>query len=241
MASSTLLQIAQQFSRRNSLPVPSALIGSTDARVLQVQQLIEDVALDIWRRSDWRVCIRRVEWTSAASEDQGLLTVRCPEDFDHVIPRTFWDNTLRRPVFGPVSDMVWQQLKAFVPGSPLYQFMIREGAILVYPAMTAGDTLSLAYKTQRKWQATGGGAYKVLATVDTDVSVFPDNLIELGLDYLWKETKGKAGAAKAEEKYEEALLIMAGSDSVQPVIHTDFPDQNLLPGIWVPQGNWLVT
>lgn len=237
----TALQIAQQFSRRNSLPVPAALVGSTDARVLQILQLIEDVAMDVFRRSNWRTCLRRVVFAAQnpANEDQGLLTTICPEDLDHIVPRTFWDITLRRPIFGPVSDMVWQQLKAFVPGSPLYQFTVREGRLLIFGPVTALDSLSLIYKSKRKWQTTGGGAYKVLVTADTDESVFPDNILELGLDFFWKDQKGKA-ADRAEREYEEAILILAGNDNVQPVIHTDYPEQNLLPGIFVPQGNWPV-
>lgn len=238
----SFLEIAQGFCAEYNLHIPDYLKGSDDAGVKQIRQLMNSVGEEIWAKTNWRDCVIRVEWTSVAGDDQGSLAELCPTNLDHVIPRTFWDNTLRRPIYGPVSDMGWQQLKAYVPGSPLYQYTIREGRILFNPSMVEGHTLTLMYKT-KNWFAIAGtdpvqGGFVI--DEDDDVPYFTKQTMTLGLKAKWREVKGM-DFRQARTDFLDSMEAEASRMSVQPIIHMDDPEQTIRPGIWVPYGNWNVS
>lgn len=239
----TILEIAQNFCRLYNLPVPAYLEGSTDAGVIQLRQMILDLGQEIRDSSKWEVCSRRSVWTSIQGEDQGALTTLFPEALDYILPQTFWDNTLRRPVYGPVSDYAWQQIKSMVPQTPLYQFRTMGGRLLIYGPMPAGHELSLIYKT-KNWvrvAASDPAEYTNTDIADADEPVFDEKLFRHGFEYIWRRIKGM----KYETEYQLFMSLVqatASKDSVKPVISMDGASQpNLQPGIWVPAGNWQVT
>lgn len=236
----TFLSIAQAFTEEYNLPVPLTLQGSSDAGVLQIRRLMDKVGLDLRARSNWQVLSRRAVWTSIAGEDQGAIDTLLIENQEHIIPETFWNMTLRRPVYGPVSDTRWQQLKAFIPGSPLHHFRIAGGRLLLNPAMTAGQSLSLIYKTKNWIIVAGTNPVQYVDTIaaDTGTPVFREELMLLGLQYMWRKAK-QMSSQKEELVYVQAALDAASVDNVKPVIRMDDDSYNSIrPGIFVPQGNW---
>ena len=239
---STILEIAQNFCKLYNLPVPTYLENSTDAGVIQLRQMLLNLGVDIKDSAKWQVCSRRVVWTSIQGEFQGYLSELCPENLDYIIPQTFWDNTLRRPVYGPVDDYAWQQLKSMVPQTPLYQFRTLKNELLIYGPMPAGHQLSLMYKTKNWVQVAGSDPPEYTASdiQDADTPVFPDRLFEYGFEYMWRRIKGM----KYDTEYNLFLAKVkeyGSKDSVQPVISMDGASQpNIQPGIWVPAGNWQV-
>lgn len=238
----TPILLAQSFARLYNLPVPNVLVGSTDAGVLQLMEVINKLGKDIARQGNWQVQSRRATWISIQGEDQGTVDSLMPDNCDHIVPRTFWDDTLRRPIFGPVGDTDWQMLKAFVPGTPLYQFKIMDNRVLIYGPMIAGHQLSTIYQTKNwlKVAGTDPQEYADVITSDDDEIVFPEDILDLGMEYMWRRVK-KMDYLDEKAVYEAACMATLSKDNVQPVLHMDEPDQTLTPGIWVPAGNWPTT
>jgi len=240
---STLLQIISRFCEENAQVIPASVIGNTDPAVIQYKRLLELVGEHIVQKGDWQRLRRRITWTSVAGEDQGLITaITGISSPGVIIPNTFWDNTLRRPIFGPVSDQNWQALKAFVPSNPLYQFRIENGKILVNGDLPAGHTLTFIYQTTA-WieTAAGGGSYITNFANDANVPVFPDQLMTLGLRAFWLRAKQLPFDAEMQ-MFSSALMDAGTRDQVKPVIDmSDGNRQMIRPGIFVPAGNWNVT
>lgn len=236
----TVLALVQSWCRLNGQTVPSALVGSTDAGVLQLLELVNKTGKDIRRRTSWEKTTKRVTWTSTGVEDQGTIVSRCPDGYEYIIPETFWNTTTRIPLTGPLSDKDWQMIKSMVPATPLYQFRIQEGNILVAGPVPATDTLSLMYKTFF-WLSTAVNLDPTLADIaaDTNVPIFPDELMLLGLDVFWREMK-QLDAKSQRTQYEFACTDLGGVDGVKPVIDMAGGRPTVRPGIYVPYGSWNV-
>lgn len=235
----TVLELAQAFCEENGLPVPAALSGSGDAGALQLRQLINKVGKEALRFTNWQVVNKRVTWTSSSGEDQGDITTLIGEDLGYVIPETFWDNTLRRPIFGPVSDKEWQALKALVPTSPLYQFRIAENHLFISGPMVAGHELSLIYKSiwWVKIAGTNPQQWSDSVTSDSDTMVFPDDLMQLGLLAFWRKAK-ELEYAQEMSVFKAAAVDLGSTDKIRPIIDMGGGERQIKPGIWVPAGNW---
>ena len=235
----TVLGLVQAFCRIKALPVPSGIASSTDGGVLQIRELLNAVLEEIRGRADWQICSRTVNWTSVATASQGTITTLFPDAFERLVPGTFWDLALRKPVYGPVPDPGWQGLQAFQPGGPLYQFRVAGNQLLVNPTMAAGHSLSAIYKSMYTLLAADGTTYKQLITADDDSPVFSDRLVKLGLDFFWLRLKQMPFAVE-EQRFEGALSDEASRDVIRPTVWMDGPVQTVTPGIWVPSGNWPV-
>ena len=117
---SSLIKIIQSYCREYGLPVPVGIQGSTDAGSLQLRELLQTTGEYIWEHTTWEQCSRRVVFAAPGGIILGNIHALCPENMSHIVPQTFWNNTLRRPMYGPVADHNWQSQQALTPPGPLY-------------------------------------------------------------------------------------------------------------------------
>ena len=73
----TLLEIVQEFCRRQGLPVPSAVVSLGDDQLTQIVGLANEICEDLDRFS-WTQLVREASWTAPGVEDQGASTDMAP-------------------------------------------------------------------------------------------------------------------------------------------------------------------
>lgn len=236
----TLLQIVTSFCERAGVPTPTSVIGSGNQRVTQIRALLEEVGQYLVSEFNFQQLTRDVTFTSIAAESQGLFATIIGSEgaaFDRIIPGTFFDRTLRKEIFGAMSDRDWQVLKAAMVGGPLYQYRIADGQLLVNPTMEADHTCAFTWVSKNWIVDSGGTTGKYLFSADTDRPVFNDTLLLMGLRAYWAREKGlpysdlmidfesraenESGRSRSSKK-----LDMAGGNN------------DIVPGIFVPSGNW---
>lgn len=230
----TVLQVVQEFCGKKTLPVPTAVVGSADVGVVQIRYILAEVVREL---SEYRWSEQKIEktFTSVAAELQGSFTAVFGADFRALIPATFWDRTLKRPVFGPVSDSSWENLKAFPASGPIYQWKALGQDLYIFPAPEAGHTMAALYESAYGILSSGGTA-KASITDDTDTFLLPELLVLKSLDWKWKKQKGESW----EMDYNEYMTFLPKKlvDKNLPVWHLDGEEFKLSPGIWVPAGDW---
>lgn len=235
----SLLTIVQNVSRRLGLDIPPAVVGTTDPAVYQLQGLLEEVGNTLVLDYNWQALRKSTNWTSVAGANQGTLASRTGSGYKAVVRGTFWNFTLRRPVFGPISDQDWQMLQAFQPGGPLYQYRIAGNEVLVNPAMPAGQSLGWIWESDW-WVANAGGtSIGQTFTSDSDISLLPEDMMEVGLQARWNEEKGLPYAELAR-RFQTMVDSYKAKDGTKQMLSMDRPSQRLVPGIFVPAGNWPV-
>lgn len=113
-----------------------------------------------------------------------------PADYDHTTPQTFWDRNYRWQMIGPLSPQEWQVLKSGIaPTGPRRRFRIEQNQFFVDPYPTDKTQLVFEY-ISNGWCKSASGVSQNKFQADTDVSVLPQDLLELSLKWRWLRAQG---------------------------------------------------
>jgi hypothetical protein len=235
----TVLGLAQSFCRLKGLTVPTVLFASTDAANLQILEVINKVGRHIVNKQDWQGLKKRIEKVAIAGEDQGVWTTWLGEDPSGVGIESFYNDTTRLPIEGPLSDEEYQQIQALVPLGPLLCYKIYNNHLYITGDITAGDNLAMMIKS-RNWLKVSALVTGTLNTIaaDTDIPIFDDELMLAGIDAFYRQVKELPWQTQMAAFN---LLFLDKRGEPGKVLHMDQGRPNApKPGIVVPPGNWSV-
>lgn len=232
--SDSLLTTVQDFCAENALPVPTAVMGVTLSDVVQYRAIMKRLVAELSQYSWTQQQIRKT-FTTVATQDQGALTTLIGPDYRGIVQSSVWDETLRRPLIGPVTPASWEAQQAIPVTGPVLQYRIEGNHFKILPTPPAGHVIGLIYYSSYGVTDSAGVA-KASFTDDTDLILFPDVVVAKGLDYMWKKKKGEDWI----DLYNEFLSLISKNvvKDTAPVLYMDKAVQNIRPGIWVPAGSW---
>lgn len=237
----TVLSTIQRHCQLHALAIPTSVVGSSDTQVIQLLAILQEALDQMVLESKFQVRTLECLHTLTAAEDQGpvedlgggLSGYQCA-NFE-----TFFDRTLRRPLYGPLNDTEWQEIKALPNPGPFYKFRIRQDRLLINPTPTV-PLSQIAFEYMSSWAVvSNAGAAKETITADSDDFVFPDTIVRQWLKFMWKHTKGLPYQADEKKAY-DLLNNYIATDKVKRRINVAYPDETTIkPGVFVPSGNWL--
>lgn len=235
----SVLSIIQSHCRIHALAVPTSVIGSTNTSTVQMLAILSEVLEDVVTESKFNVITQEALFTATASEDQGLMTTLAANGYQFAYFETFYDRTLARPLYGPIDESEWQALKALPNPGPFYKFRIVRNRLYLNPAPTA-PLSQIAFEYASSWCVTTvAGAPKAEITLDTDLILFPENIIRKGMMYRWKLIKGLPYQEDQTQFY-SLLNNYIAKDKVKRRINVANPyPTSIRPGVFVPSGNWM--
>jgi hypothetical protein len=236
----SLLSIIQQHCRIHALSVPTGVIGSTETTVNQLYGIVNEVLSELVTESKFNVTTQECTFTTVATESQGAMATLCPLGYQYAIFETFYDRTLMRPLIGPITESEWQELKALPTAGIMYKYRIRNDELLFDPVPSAPFS-EIAFEYMSSYCVTDDlGVLKPAITADTDLFVFPENIIQKGMMYRWKQIKGLPYQAD-ETRYYGLLNNYIARDKVKRRIDVSQPSfESVKPGIFVPSNSWNV-
>lgn len=236
----TLLEIVTQFCQRTGLDAPSAVMASQDPQILQIVGLLEELCGEITTRKTWQRVTFEANWTSVATESQGVLTTLAPNEFSHIIKDTLWDRTSKLPLYGGQSEQAWQRQKAQAGSGPFRQYRIQEGSLLVQPTLSAGLDMYFEYASHALVVSADGSTYKRLFTVDTDVFLLDQEIALQGLRWKWKAEKGLPYKVHFDA-FELALMNANLRDKRPKALNMAGTETGYTPAVLIPAGDWPLT
>jgi hypothetical protein len=235
----TLLQIVQAFCERNGFTSPDIVAASVDDTVIQYKALLNAELDYIVQRWKWQGINVIGGFTTVATQSQGLMTDLADDGILYLVKDTIWDQTLRLPVYGPVTASEWEMLMAMPTTGPYYQYRINAGEFLMNPVPPAGHTIAWEYISQLGVRAADG-TLKRYFTADDDTPVLSDTLFMAALEWRYLAKK-KLEYAEEFRQYEELALNAFSRDGTKPNINMGGSVNTIKPGIMVPIGNWDVS
>ena len=237
----SVLSLIQQHCRITALSVPTGVFGSTNTTTQQLLGILYQLLDEIVTEAKFNVITREALFNAVAGEDQGPMDTLAPYGYQWAYFETFYDRTLRRPLYGPIDESQWQALKAIPNPGPFYKFRIRGDHLLLNPPMVT-PLSQIAFEYASSWGVTdAAGVPKATITADTDLFAFPENILQRGLAYRWKQEKGLPYQAD-ETAYWNLLNNYIARDKVRIRINLANPNPvDIRPGIFVPSGNWSVS
>lgn len=234
------LSLIQDHCRIHALGIPTSVINSADAGIQQLFGMLNELLDEMVNESKFNVITLEAVFTATAAENQGSMDTLAPFGFQFAYFETFFDRTLQQPLYGPLTETEWQQIKALPNPGPFYKFRIRGNDLLLAPA-PAVSLSTIAFEYASSWAVkSAAGVPKPSITDDSDTFVFPDRIIRRGLAYYWNHKKGLP-YQEDKDRYYELLNNYIARDKVKARINVANPNPVAIkPGIFVPSGNWNV-
>lgn len=230
----SLLTIIQGACGRLAIPVPTAVVSSTNAQVVQLYSLANEEGQTCCARFDWRRLIGEVVFATLAQLEQ---TGAIPSDFDHIVNESMWDRTTVRKVFGPLTDGQWQNERAFPVYTPIAPAYIIYSELNLTPAPAAGDSLAFNY-VKNTWARSALSVAQSQYLADTDTSIFGDVLSVKGVIWRWKAAKGLDYANEFQD-YEEFVNRMFARDGGRGRLNLNYGlNRRVLYPANLPVGSW---
>ena len=235
----SLLTIIQNFCRRQNVPVPATVYGTTDPQILQVMALLEEEGNDLSGRGSWEGITFEATLSTLAAEDQGAMATIASNGYRYIKNGSIWDRTTRLPVNGPVDANDWQAIKALAITGPRYQYRIRGGKLLATPNPPAGNDWRFEYVSHNWILGANGVTYKQYFTLDTDTMLLPEALLMMGLRWRWLREKGQ-DYSELFRTYEIQVNAALSRDGAKKTLNMgDAASRAPLPGVFVSPGNWI--
>lgn len=234
------LEIVRTFCERTGLPQPSYVTTSSDAQILQIAGLLNEVCEDITSRWDWQAMSREVTFTTVAGEDQGnfyALLGLSRDEFKKIVARTIYNRTTRLEICGPVSAASWAASKAMATTGPLHRYRIRQDKLWFDPPAVAGHSCAFEVFTHLCVTAADGLTFRTKFEADTDTFALDERLLLAGLRWKWKAEKG-LDYAEELVRYETFGANLSANDATKPVLRMDGSGPSAGPGIFVSPGTW---
>lgn len=235
----SLLTIIQEATRRLALPVPTAVVSSQNAQVMQLYSLANEEVQTCATRFPWQKTRVFVEYSTVAQLEQ---TDALPDGFDdmedYIVNESMWDRTTVRKVFGPLTPEQWENERAFPVYTPIAPaFMIQDNKLYLTPAPSAGDTLAFMIETTKAVRSDGD-AIQFSYLADTDTSIFGDFLSIKGVVWRFKKMKGFDYSEEFQD-YENLINVMFARDGGRPRLNLAYGlNRRLLYPANIPESNW---
>ena len=235
------LSIIQEHCRIHALGIPSTVVNSTNSGTQQLYGLLSEVIDEMVNESKFNVITLEATFVATAAENQGSMHDLAPFGYQWAYFETFFDRTLQRPLYGPLDETEWQQIKALPNPGPFYKFRIRGDDLLLAPAPSAAPFSTIAFEYASSWAVkSAAGVPKASITDDSDTFVFPDRILRRGLAYYWNHRKGLP-YQEDKDQYYNLLNNYIARDKVKRRVDLANPQPvDIKPGIFVPSGNWNV-
>ena len=178
--------------------------------------------------------------TAAVSMTFAKQDYDLPDGYDRMISDTNWDRTDHWRNLGTKSSQDWQFLQGgIISIGPRERYRIYNNKFRIFQALTTVYNFSFEYVSNYWVCATGSDqGSKAAYTLDTDTSIFPDDLMLAGLKFYFLKAKKldftvELGEFMRTLSYCKAQDVPVSAMSLAPV------GMNQLVGPWsVQDGNW---
>jgi len=252
----TLLNIVQEFCRRQNLVKPANVVTSQDETVLQAWGLLNEEVIELRDRADWKERHLQIQFVHAnrpgylaydLSQAGGNSLLGTPR---YVVRDTMWDVLGGLMVAGPLTDQEWQAMLVQRVSGGVYNWRMSNLGVCIYPVPTAGITphyfsFEAVVREVVKGPLAGSQSivYKDIFDDDNDVPLLPGEILVAGLRWRYRAEKGLP-YAELKATYELLIAQAATVDQGNPVASMCYDPlfpQVPVPGtVLVPAGNWPV-
>lgn len=210
---------------------PTTIISNTDPLAVQLLALAKK-EVRILGNMSWQALVAEHTITTVSGTDNYAL----PTDWQKYVSDAFWDATNYFPMRGSIDPSQWNALKRGIVASTIRRrFRVKDGKVYVFPTPTvSGDTLIGEYLSSKPCASSGGTAQTTF-TADTDTTLLPEFLVELGVKWRFLRAKGLDYSEEMAE-YARRVDQRFAQDTPAPTLDDSIPS-DLTPsfGANIPQ------
>lgn len=228
----TLLELANRTLPEIGLPTLTALRNNSNQTAQRTLALANTEGRSL-ATHPWRILVKRHIITTASSVD----AYGFPNDFNHFVDRTSWNDTSDDIVHGPIGDIQWQADISGITTSTIDQkFQVRADGNLnrffINPMPTSADDVTFFY-VSNGWCRSNGGTRQNEWNADTDVLLLPEFVYCLGLKYRLLRAQRRDYTVEFAE-YQRELAKEKARDGGMAVASITMPPDDFTPHASIP-------
>lgn len=232
-------RICQDAAKRLGITsVPDSFISNNDPTAVQLLALLGEECLTLADEYDWQVLTNEASFTTVATESQGTLA-SIASDFGRMLSNTMYNQTEDRMIQGAQSPAQWQRETSHSISRVTPLFYIRGNELLFTPTPSAGQTVVFEYISTNFATDLDGNNPASGFAADTDLVLFDDELVTLGLRWRFLESKG-FDYAEVYRNYARRLEKRLGTDRAKPQLDLSGGGRVFRPNGYIPDGGWSV-
>jgi hypothetical protein len=195
----SLLTVSKTLALDCGFQAPTNVIGSTDRALVEVISFANEVGQEIARRADWGKMALDVTVTGTGTSAPITIGSNVLKASEGAAAFTSTGGTIRR-----LSRAEWPSTNS--QGTPRY-FMLEGNEIQFWPYLANAATATVRIQVTG-WTSAGGNTF----ASDAETTLFPEELLSLGLIAKWRRQKGMAYQDQ-EAAFEAAMQQHAAFDN----------------------------
>lgn len=213
----SILEVCQRVSPLLGITAPTAVFASTDQVPLEFQQIVRQVLTDLRTANDWSRLTSVAEVTGDGSQESWPV----PADFDRFTKYgQIWRPSRNAPMqqVATVDDWLSLTVPDFQNAVNSYWSLFGDN-ISFSPVLASGEVIKYAYQKKRGAFSYPDMTPKENFSEDADVSIWDESLLEFGVLWRWKSSKGQDYTEELSG-FNERLARAVGSDGGpgQPIV-----------------------
>lgn len=244
MAMRPIKDIINRSLQALGLPSVETVVSAPDDQTgWQMMGIANELGDQLFRAHDWQFLQHDALFTG----DGVTKSFAMPSNYGRMVNQTQWASKNRRPMFGPMTPQGWSWIQfGIVSVGVYYRYRIVLDRFEVFPTPAAGEEFHFYY-ISKNWvydpvasEIAGEPVFKDQITLDTDVPLFDDALMQAGCKWKIWAAKGMDATVLGNE-----FNFMLDAEKAQtqgaPVIALDSRWEYLyISGQNVPDGSWNV-
>lgn len=168
-------------------------------------------------------------------------TYALPSDWSTPVARTQWDRTSHWELHGAVTAQQYQWLVSGITSTgPRRKYRVHGRTVVIWPPPSSADTpstLAMEYVSSY-WARSASGVEQPRFQADTDTTVFPDELMIMGLKWLFFQAKGFE-YTELRRQWSQVLARYAATEQGQQTLSmSGRPGSVLISPANVPDADW---
>jgi hypothetical protein len=234
----TILDIVKTVSAEFNLPVPTSVISSQDASVLKILALVRATCDDLVAEYDWQQLQTAYSFTTTA----GIANYSLPVDVQRFTNLSFFDQSNRWKMNGPISATGWGSLKVSPSSGPFERFRIFNNQLYLTPTPgTSPYTFNYEYVSNSYVRDGSSGLLKQDFSQDSDVCLFDHRVVVYGAKYKWLGSIGSDNS-NALSEFNRALEFSKGGNMPSGKLNLGGPadDYRFISNANFADGSWVV-
>lgn len=206
----SILEICQEVADMSAVKRPNDLFNATslsDSIFLSVAKSALDSLL---RYGDWQELTKEGVLRTSGKKEYYLLDAVCP-DFYSLLNNTIYIKDKHEKVIGAITPEEWMKEKYFNDSTSSTKFKIQNGYIKFLTPPPDGLKIVFQYRTNSIClDPYNGYSEKSALTKNTDIPIFDEYLVKLGILWRWFKRNGMDYTEEYAE-YERELKKKFGS------------------------------
>ena len=196
-----ILDIAKSAANMCAVQEPATLVNPTTQNDQLFASVVQSTLDSLMRSCDWQTLEREaVLYTNDGQKNYALDTIA--PDIYSIISGSLWDKGSMRSVIGGMTQESWRQHKQYhIPVVDIY-FKIQNNQIMFLKNPGCLE-IRFAYRSNAVVIDQKTAEPKTSITKDSDVPVFDEYLVKLGIVWRWLKRSGMDYAEEYDEYVHE--------------------------------------